>query len=70
VSHPRNLTRFKTLDAIAADPRVEKVWDEGADGVWLHLAPGWNFEGQAGVRGETVKELIALFQLVSCGDPS
>jgi len=65
-----NRTRYVTLDKVAADPRVVEVWDEGDDGLWIHLAPGFNFEGQAGLHASTVKQLVELFKMVEAGDPS
>jgi len=37
-------TQFKkarTRAQIEADPRVEEIWNEGEDGWWAMLRPGW-----------------------------
>ena len=40
--HPKNQTPFKSLDAVAADPRVERIWYEGREnGIWAEMHPGW-----------------------------
>ena len=40
-----NETGLKSLDKLAADPRVARIWDEGDDGLWLQLVDGFNHEG-------------------------
>ena len=42
---PKNHSGFKTLNKIAADPRVEEIWEEGSDGIWVSLVEGWNLIG-------------------------
>jgi len=70
VSHPKNLTRFRTLDVVAADPRVVEVWDEGEDGIWIALARGWNAEGCSCVHAWRVSDALRDFRaLVKPGDP-
>ncbi len=58
MSHPKNHTRYKTLDRVAADPRILKVWDEGDDGVWASLVQGYNYEGCSALHGWTVHEVL------------
>lgn len=43
----KNQTGLKALDKLAEDPRVVRIWDEGADGLWLQLADGFNHEGRS-----------------------
>src|ERR1019366_1396839 len=64
--HPRNLTRCKTLDAIAADPRVLKIWREDG-GLSLQLAHGWNFDGQNVIIADYVGWLTDHFSHVTKG---
>lgn len=69
MSHPKNRTRFRSLDRIAADPRVQEIWDEGEDGIWISLASGYNWEGCSTVHEWTVKDLIESFRLVEPNEP-
>ena len=40
-----NKTGFKTFDKLARDPRIVEIWNEGNDGIWVDLAPGFNLYG-------------------------
>ncbi len=66
--HPKNKTNFKSLDRIAASPKVSHV-EEDSDGIWIYLQPGWNFEGCSAVREDTVRSAISHFAMVEVGDP-
>lgn len=68
--HPKNGTRYASLDKIAADPRVESIWDEDEDGIWVQLVPGYNWDGCSCVHEWTVKDLLESFKSVQEGDPS
>jgi hypothetical protein len=60
--HPKNKTTYKTLNKIAADPRVLEIWEEdGGDGIWISLVEGYNCEGASCVHEWTVKALINNF---------
>ena len=50
--HSKNRTKFAALDRLARDPRVEEIWDEGRNGIWLSLQPGYNFEGTSTLHAE------------------
>lgn len=63
-----NRTRFKSLDKVAADPRVARV-EQDSDGIWVYLADGFNFEGCSAVRGDTVSEALEDFARVEEGAP-
>jgi len=65
VRHPRNRTRYKSLDRLAADPRVIEVWDEGPDGLWVTLAPGWNWDGASSLHEWRVRDLLARLREVA-----
>jgi hypothetical protein len=65
--HPRNKTRYKTLDKVASDPRVVEVWDEGEDGLWVELAEGFNHEGTSGLHEYTCKDLIEALGRIEVG---
>jgi len=67
--HPDNETGVKSLDVVAADPRVVKVWSEGEDGYWAELKPGHNFEGCSTVHQWTVEYMKVALDLVEEGDP-
>jgi hypothetical protein len=66
--HPKNRTRFKTLDRIARDDRCAYV-REDSDGVWVGLANGYNFEGQSAIRGDTVASVLSDWRRVEEGEP-
>lgn len=65
--HPKNNTRYKTLDVICDDPRVVTIWDEDEDGIWIQLAEGWNNDGCSCVHEWSVKDLLASFQNIEEG---
>lgn len=67
--HPKNKTEYATLDRIAADPRVEYIHDEGPDGIWISLVPGYNWEGASSVHEWNLKDLLAAFRSVEEGGP-
>lgn len=53
-----NRTRYKSLDKLASYHVVE-VWDEGDDGLWARLAPGYTTEdGCSCLHEHTVSELL------------
>lgn len=62
--HPRNKTRYKSLDKIASDPRVEEIWEEGSDGIWIALMPGFQWEEVHCVHEWSVKDALASFRSV------
>lgn len=66
--HPKNKTNLKSLDKVAADSRVAKVYED-SDGLWIDLAPGYNFEDCSAIRRDTVRELLNDFGRVEAGDP-
>lgn len=70
--HEKNATRFKRLDAIAADPRVECVWQEKGtnrrtgerydNGIWVSLVGDWwCYDDCTCVHEWTVDEVIEVF---------
>lgn len=66
--HPKNKTKYKTLDKLAANPRIVEIWDEGTDGLWVTLANGYNFEGCSGLHGYTCKQLFDLAKEIETGN--
>lgn len=58
----KNQTRFKSLDRIARDDRVEQV--EVEDGrIWVYLHPQWFFtDGSATLVADTCREVISFWQ--------
>ncbi len=67
--HPKNKTRYKTLDKLAADPRVKEVWSEeyAGDGIWASLVPGYNLDGCSCVHEWSAGDLVRSFGLVTTG---
>lgn len=51
----------KQLASIMLDPRVESAWDEGEDGLWFSLKPGFRIRIQDThfAHEQTVGELRA-----------
>lgn len=62
--YSKNKTRFKSLNKIAQDPRVEEIWDEGSDGIWIALQKGFAWEGVHCVHEWSVKDLLVSFRSV------
>ena len=50
---------MKILEKIKADPRIESAWDEGQDGKWVQLKPGFvlSFDGTHGIHERTWTEV-------------
>lgn len=67
--NPKNKTSYRSLDRLAADPRILEIWDEGPDGLWADLARGFNNEGCSSLHEFTCAELIAAVQRIEKGDP-
>ena len=67
--HPKNKTRFASLDKICADPRVAEIWFEPEDGLWLSLSGGWNWFGCSCCHEWTCRELIHAFGSITEGAP-
>ena len=81
--HPKNQTRYASLDRIAADPRIERIWDEGPNGIWADLAPGYNVEGIGSLHGNVpfsdirpgeerrsaLQNFLLEYKLIEKGDP-
>lgn len=64
-NHPKNKTRFKSLNPIAAHEAVESIWDEGPDGLWIGFLPGWwtGPHNQTSCAHEwNVRDLITAFR--------
>jgi len=65
--NPKNHTSYRSLDKIAADPRVVEIWDEGEDGIWVQLAEGYNWDDVSCVHEWKVKDVIEAFRWVKEG---
>jgi len=65
--HPKNKTRYRSLDKIAADPRVVEIWDEDEDGIWVQLAKGWNWDDVSCVHEWRVRDVIRAFKDIKEG---
>jgi type IV secretory pathway ATPase VirB11/archaellum biosynthesis ATPase len=63
----KNKTRYKTLDKLAKDPRVEEIWDEGANGIWVALVEGWNWDGCSCVHEWSVRDVLSSFKGITEG---
>lgn len=63
--HPRNNTKYKSLNKIASHPSVEEIWDEDTDGLWIQLNEGWIvYGGDKCVHEWSLKDLINAFKMV------
>lgn len=67
--HPKNKTRYKSLDKVAADPRVLEIYDEDSDGIWVNLAPGFNWDGCSAVHERSARAIINAMSNVKTGNP-
>jgi hypothetical protein len=67
--HPKNRTKYKTLNRIASNPKVQEIWDEDVNGLYIALNEGWNLDGLSCFWGSTVKQLISSFGCVEKGEP-
>lgn len=67
--HLKNRTRYKTLNKLAEDPRVEEIWDEDRDGLWASLVPGYNWDGCSCIHESTAAELIDAMRYVTKNEP-
>jgi hypothetical protein len=66
----RNRTRYRTLDVVNADDRVQEVFEDG-DGIWLWLVcgNGWTAErgGAHDIHEDTAGAVLARYRgLVRC----
>ena len=65
-----NRTGLKSFDRLAKDPRIKEIWNEGKDGYWLSLVPGYRiYDGTSGIHGYTVKEVLDQISNIEPGDP-
>jgi hypothetical protein len=50
-----------SLRKIGRDPRIQSVWDEGDDGLWFSLKPGFRIaiDNTHSAHESTVKDLLA-----------
>ncbi len=59
---------MKALERIRKDPRVESVWDEGEDGMWIALKNGFYFSDYGDpvhcVHEWNTKDLLRAFRSV------
>jgi hypothetical protein len=64
-----NRTRYKSLDRMAKDPRIREIWEEGKDGLWVSLSPGYSAEGTSGLHEYTVRDLLKARERIEKGEP-
>ena len=73
-----NRTGRKSLDRLAADPRIAcaddphvrgeaVIWSEGEDGYWATLAEGVNWEGCRCIHEYTIRDLYTALSMVEVG---
>lgn len=60
----KNLTGRKAFDRLESDPRISSIWDEGKDGYWIKLAPGYTYEGCSAIHEWSVKDALACLPLI------
>ena len=64
---------MKSLQALAKDRRIASVWDEGDDGYWATLKPGYQWDGVHGLHERTIANLrrrLAEVRTCACSDCS
>ena len=64
-----NTTGKKCFDELSVNPLILKIWDEGSDGFWADIKPGYNFEGCSSIHAMTVKDLYDDASRIESGDP-
>ena len=64
MSNPKNKSRFKSLDKIAASPLVVQIYDEGEDGIWVDLTIQNPFSGTTAIHEWTVANVISEFKSI------
>ena len=62
-----------SIKIILADPRTDSMWNEGDDGWWVSLAPGFRCEATDThyLHAETVREVFIQWKTVKpckCAD--
>jgi hypothetical protein len=65
----KNETRYKSLNIVNNDPRVDKAFDEGEDGIWIWLKKGWTADpmGAHDVHEWKAKDAVRVFKgIVPC----
>ena len=66
--HTKNNTQYKTLDRIAADPRVSSIDQEGPTDIWVYLMPGYGdpYSGTSAIHvfdtSAPVKDTVSRWQ--------
>ena len=76
----KNQTGLRSLDRLERDPRVVDIWTEddgcfqsdgGKDrlGIWIQLAPGFNWRGCSCCHEGTVRDALTALRAVEVGDP-
>lgn len=70
MNHPKNKTKYKSLNKLAADPRVKEIFSEESDdnGIWVDLVPGFNFDGCSSVHEWSCRDVIAAMDNVTEGE--
>jgi len=53
--HIKNKTRYKTLDLVARDFRVEEIWEESWNDIWVSLKEGY-------ICGENKTSCLHVFE--------
>lgn len=57
-----NTTGLKSLDKLAADPRVDEVRDEreSGNGIWVYLKHGWRvYDMTIAIHGESARDVLS-----------
>ena len=56
----------KGLTKLAADPRVDEIWDEGDNGYWVYLVPGWinPLHETHSIHEDTQAECLEVFKSI------
>lgn len=75
MAHSKNKTGRKSLNKMAADPRITEIWmeddgfrEDGRPSYWASLAQGYNFDGCSCIHEATIKDLYAALDQVAEGN--
>jgi hypothetical protein len=62
----KNQTRYKSLNVINDDPRINQAFDEGEDGIWVWLETGWTADprGAHDIHEWKVRDVLRCYRAI------
>lgn len=56
--------RLKAIATVKSDSRILDAWDEGEDGLWATLRPGWKWEDVHALHESTPRCFLRSLKMV------